>query len=127
MSTERQLAVSALETVLPASQSRPTRALQNGQTSVSVTVAVPEGNGTVGVVVASLHPQQVTRAIKNMRACFMGSIAPVRILNRAAPLAYNVWRGHAVPRPDLHNDRVPIMNDAYQLMGGPRHGARTIT
>jgi hypothetical protein len=45
---------------------------------------------------------------------------------RAAGIATNVWRGHAVLRADVYNDRVFF----YQMTrtsckGGPQHGAST--
>jgi len=116
MSTACQLLVSVPEMVLPRSQSKPTLPPPFGQTTVSVTVVVPEGSETGGVVVdSSLHPHQVRRAKKTMRTCFMGRIAPMKSVNRAAPLAYNVWRAHAVAATRRWRLSVTFSKDSSNL------------
>jgi hypothetical protein len=41
-------------------------------------------------------------------------------------MAANVCAKHAGPRPVFHNECVPIINDAYQLMQGARAGANSL-
>jgi hypothetical protein len=62
-------------------------------------------------------------------ACSVLAVMPFPYIvhPRAAGIAYNVWRPHAMAHPDLNKERVVSINDANHSGGGPRHGANTLS